>query len=50
MASYEIYQDMATRTGGDVYIGVVGPVRTRGARRRHPEVLGEEFVDVQNPR
>ena len=28
MASYEIYQDMATRTGGDVYIGVVGPVRT----------------------
>ena len=28
MTSYEIYQDMATRTGGDVYIGVVGPVRT----------------------
>ena len=28
MASYDIYQDMATRTGGDVYIGVVGPVRT----------------------
>ena len=23
-----IYQDIATRTGGDVYIGVVGPVRT----------------------
>ena len=23
-----IYQDMAARTGGDIYIGVVGPVRT----------------------
>ena len=23
-----IYQDIATRTGGNVYIGVVGPVRT----------------------
>ena len=24
----EIYQDIASRTGGDIYIGVVGPVRT----------------------
>ena len=23
-----IYSDIATRTGGDIYIGVVGPVRT----------------------
>ena len=23
-----IYQDIATRTGGDIYVGVVGPVRT----------------------
>ena len=23
-----IYADIATRTGGDIYIGVVGPVRT----------------------
>ena len=23
-----IYQDIAARTGGNVYIGVVGPVRT----------------------
>ena len=23
-----IYQNIATRTGGDIYIGVVGPVRT----------------------
>ncbi len=26
--SNTIYQDIATRTGGDIYIGVVGPVRT----------------------
>lgn len=28
MTSTEIYRDIATRTGGDIYIGVVGPVRT----------------------
>lgn len=27
-ANKGIYQDIATRTGGDIYIGVVGPVRT----------------------
>lgn len=28
MTSTSIYQDIAERTGGDIYIGVVGPVRT----------------------
>ena len=28
MADYTIYQDIKERSGGDVYIGVVGPVRT----------------------
>lgn len=28
MDSHNIYQDIAQRTGGDIYIGVVGPVRT----------------------
>ncbi len=28
MEQHEIYTDMATRTGGNIYIGVVGPVRT----------------------
>ncbi len=28
MADYNIYQDIKERSGGDVYIGVVGPVRT----------------------
>ena len=25
---YNIYQDIVSRTNGDIYIGVVGPVRT----------------------
>jgi len=28
MADNSIYTDIAKRTGGDIYIGVVGPVRT----------------------
>ena len=28
MENYSIYRDIAERSGGDVYIGVVGPVRT----------------------
>lgn len=28
MNSYNVYKDIAERTGGDIYIGVVGPVRT----------------------
>ena len=28
MEGYTIYKDIAERTGGDIYIGVVGPVRT----------------------
>ncbi|MBQ7667802.1 MAG: stage IV sporulation protein A [Clostridia bacterium] len=28
MEKYDIYEDIATRTNGDIYIGVVGPVRT----------------------
>ena len=28
MDNLYLYQDIATRTDGDIYIGVVGPVRT----------------------
>lgn len=28
MEKFDIYKDIAKRTGGDIYIGVVGPVRT----------------------
>jgi len=28
MEKLEIYEDIANRTDGDIYVGVVGPVRT----------------------
>ena len=28
MLNYDIYDDIAIRTGGDIYLGIVGPVRT----------------------
>ena len=28
MENYSVYEDVANRTGGDIYVGVVGPVRT----------------------
>ena len=28
MENYNVYEDIANRTNGDIYIGVVGPVRT----------------------
>ena len=28
MEAYDVYKDIAGRTGGDIYLGVVGPVRT----------------------
>ena len=28
MPAHSIYQDIAERTGGEIYVGVVGPVRT----------------------
>ena len=28
MDKFDLYRDIATRTGGEVYVGVVGPVRT----------------------
>ena len=28
MDKFDLYRDIASRTGGDIYVGVVGPVRT----------------------
>ena len=28
MSDYNVYRDIATRTDGNIYIGVIGPVRT----------------------
>ena len=34
---YDIYSDINKRTGGDIYIGVVGPVRT--GKFRHSQFV-----------
>ena len=34
MLEYNVYEDIAQRSGGDIYVGVVGPVRTRSEERR----------------
>ncbi len=41
MAEQNIYQDIATRTDGNIYIGVVGPVRTGKSTfiKRYMELL-----------
>jgi len=28
MEQYNVYKDIEARTGGDIYLGIVGPVRT----------------------
>ncbi|MEG2435096.1 MAG: stage IV sporulation protein A [Ruthenibacterium sp.] len=51
MEATHIYEDIATRTGGDIYIGVVGPVRTGKSTfiKRFmelmilPQIAGEAF-------
>ena len=47
-----IYQDIARRTGGNVYIGVVGPVRTGKSTlvKRFMEVLVIPGIDEPHRR
>lgn len=46
MENYNVYQDISTRTDGDIYIGVVGPVRTGKSTfiRRFMETLVLPFA------
>ena len=37
MEKTTLYQDIAKRTDGDIYVGVVGPVRT-GKNRIHTDL------------
>ena len=49
MTSTMIYQDIATRTGGNIYIGVVGPVRT-GKSTFIRKVMEHMVLDqIENP-
>lgn len=49
MDKFDLYRDIATRTGGDVYVGVVGPVRT-GKSTFIKQFMEELALDgIQNP-
>ena len=47
MENFQIYRDIQARTGGDIYIGVVGPVRTGKSTfiRRFMELVALPSVD-----
>ena len=40
METFDIYQDIATRTGGDIYLGVVG---LNSAKEKCPKCKGKGF-------
>ena len=52
MTSATIYQEIAQRTGGDIYLGVVGPVRTGKSTliKRFLEQLVLPNIDDPYPR
>lgn len=47
MENFQVYRDIQARTGGDIYIGVVGPVRTGKSTfiRRFMELYALPFMD-----
>lgn len=49
MDKFDLYRDIATRTGGDIYVGVVGPVRT-GKSTLIKQIMQQFVVDgIENP-
>lgn len=50
MLNYDIYDDIALRTGGDIYLGVVGPVRTGKSTfiKKFMELLVLDRVEDKN--
>ncbi|MBD5091876.1 MAG: stage IV sporulation protein A [Clostridiales bacterium] len=49
MDKFELYRDIASRTGGDIYVGVVGPVRT-GKSTLIKQVMQQLVIDgIENP-
>lgn len=49
MENFQVYRDIQARTGGDIYIGVVGPVRTGKSTfiRRFMEQLALPVIDSE---
>ncbi|MBS3939077.1 MAG: stage IV sporulation protein A [Peptococcaceae bacterium] len=52
MAQFDLLKDMAERTGGDIYLGIVGPVRTGKSTfiKRFMELLVLPNIDDDNVR
>ncbi len=52
MQNYDIYNDIAKRTGGDIYLGVVGPVRTGKSTfiKKFMELMVLDKIDDKNKR
>jgi stage IV sporulation protein A len=48
MENYSVYEDMSSRTGGDIYVGVVGPVRT-GKSTFIKRFMEELVIPVADP-
>lgn len=49
MDKFDLYRDIASRTGGDIYVGVVGPVRT-GKSTLIKQVMQQLIVDgIEDP-
>ena len=50
MNNFDIYGDIAQRTNGDIYVGVVGPVRTGKSTfvTRFMESLGLPNMEEKN--
>ncbi|MCI5530022.1 MAG: stage IV sporulation protein A, partial [Blautia sp.] len=49
MENFQVYRDIQARTGGDIYIGVVGPVRTGKSTfiRRFMELIALPGMEEQ---
>ena len=50
MENFQVYRDIQARTGGDIYIGVVGPVRTGKSTfiRRFMELVALPQSQIQS--
>ena len=50
MERFDLYKDIAQRTNGDIYIGVVGPVRTGKSTfiKRFMDLLGYCLISPMN--
>lgn len=50
MNTYDLYKDIKNRTGGEIYIGVVGPVRTGKSTfiKRFMDVMVLPFMEDEN--